>query len=131
METHAGEQRPVEDLTAGDACDFSQVPEGPEEKTALCSDNTALSGVLCVCVCVFSAPLHTGMVFKHQHWSALHLQVRDSTVEEKGARRGGAEVYPRLSGRSKRAGSYTYMLSGIRHCIDFMSGELKKNMDTD
>lgn len=47
-------------LTAGDGCDFSQVPKGPKEKTALCSDNTALSGVLCVCRCVFSAPVRTG-----------------------------------------------------------------------
>lgn len=42
-------ERPEEGF---DGCDFSQVPKGPKEKTALCSDNTALSGVLCVCACV-------------------------------------------------------------------------------
>lgn len=36
--------------TAGDGCDSSQVPKGPEENMALCSDNGVLSGFVCVCV---------------------------------------------------------------------------------
>lgn len=39
-------------LMAFDGCDFSQVPKGPKEKMASCL-TAALSGVVCVCVCVF------------------------------------------------------------------------------
>ncbi len=96
-------------LTARDGCDFSQIPKGPEEKTALCSDNTVLSGVLCVCLFCSSG---------HWHWclstnTSLHYAFRWETQawrrEEQQEKEQGEEVNPRLSGWKMRAGSYTIL----------------------
>lgn len=77
-------------LMAGDGCDFSQVPKGPKEKTALCSDNTALSGVLRVCV---SFLLHCPLAWCLSTNTGLHYTFRWETQAWREKRTRGGEKY--------------------------------------